>query len=99
MTLAFWSLRQYLLTGHLIDPAAGGERSADAQSRMPESIDRIIAPVLPFVSGLIGSTEPLTDGRTGAMMRSIDSGIRDCASALRSPPAAGSIRCPVSSAA
>lgn len=68
VTLAFWSLRQYLLTGHLIDPAAGGERSADAQSRMPESIDRIIAPVLPFVSGLIGSTEPW-GGRTAVAMQ------------------------------
>ena len=68
VTLAFWSLRQLLLTGHLVDPAVAGERSADAISRLPTTVDRIIAPVLPFVSGLIGSMEPW-GGRTAVAMQ------------------------------
>ena len=68
VTLAFWSLRQLVLTGHLVDPATTGERSADALSRLPTLVDRIIAPVLPFVSGLIGSMEPW-GGRTAVAMQ------------------------------
>ena len=44
VTLAFWSLRQLLVTGHLVDPAATGEGSVDAMSRLPTTVDRIIAP-------------------------------------------------------
>lgn len=66
--LAFWSIRQLLITGHLIDPVLSGESSADTLSRLPDTLDRIVAPLIPFVSGLIGSQEPW-GGRTSLVVQ------------------------------
>ena len=68
LAFAFWSGRQYLITGHLVDPATTGERSADALARLPTTFDHLIAPIVPFISGVMGSTEPW-GGRTAVAMQ------------------------------
>lgn len=68
LTLAFWSVRQYLMTGHFIDPLLTAPANAEALSRLPTSADRLVAPFLPLVSGVIGSQEPW-GGRTSVALQ------------------------------
>lgn len=68
LTLTFWSVRQQVMTGHLIDPLLTAPASADALSRLPTAADRVIAPFLPLVSGIIGSQEPW-GGRTSVVLQ------------------------------
>lgn len=68
LTLLFWSVRQQMMTGPLIDPLLTAPASADALSRLPTSADRVIAPFLPFISGIIGSQEPW-GGRTSVVLQ------------------------------
>ncbi|MGN7248252.1 hypothetical protein ACTHQ1_11045 [Janibacter anophelis] len=68
LTVVAWSLRQLVITGHLIDPLLRQSPSADALSRLPTTADRLVAPFLPFVSGVIGSQEPW-GGRTSVLLQ------------------------------
>ncbi len=68
LTLAFWSVRQYLYTGYLLDPAVTAEPDAFARTMLPNAVEQALAPLLPFVSGFIGSVEPW-GGRTGLVIQ------------------------------
>jgi hypothetical protein len=68
VALMFWSARQYVFTGHFIDPTRFDEPSADALSRLPSDLQQLLAPLLPFVSGVIGSSEPW-GGRTAVVIQ------------------------------
>lgn len=61
-----WSTRRYALTGTWVDPTLTGPPSEDVLSRLPSQMDHLIAPVIPFVLGLVGSQEPW-GGRTGVI--------------------------------
>lgn len=63
-TLAFWSLRQLVISGYLIDPKISGPVSPDELPMLPNATEQALAPLLPLVSGIIGSHEPW-GGRTG----------------------------------
>lgn len=67
-TLGFWSLRQRLITGSFVDPALTGPPSAEALSRLPDTTDRLVAPVMPLVTGILGSLEPW-GGRTSVVLQ------------------------------
>ncbi|WP_430647033.1 hypothetical protein [Agromyces sp. GXS1127] len=66
--LIFWSVRQYAYTGFFVDPAFFAEPSADALSRLPDTAQKVLAPFLPFVSGIIGAGEPW-GGRTALVIQ------------------------------
>jgi hypothetical protein len=68
LTLAFWSVRQYLYTGNLLDPAVTAEPDEFARTMLPNAVEQALAPLIPFVSGLIGSVEPW-GGRTGLVIQ------------------------------
>lgn len=57
-TLIFWSVRLHFYTGHWIDPAWTEEPDAYALTMLPTPLAQALAPLLPFVSGLIGAEEP-----------------------------------------
>lgn len=68
-TYALWTLRRWLITGSPTDPAVFVENpSADMLSRMPTTVDKVIAPLMPFVTGVVGSTEP-RGGRTAFVVQ------------------------------
>lgn len=67
-TLAFWSVRRWVYTGSLTDVALSGTPSADVLSRLPTDAQQLIAPVMPFVTGVIGAQEPW-GGRTSTVMQ------------------------------
>lgn len=64
--LAFWSVRQYMMTGYFIEPSTSGlltdnaglPPEAAAIVGFPTLQDHLIAPVMPFVFGIIGAGEP-----------------------------------------
>ncbi|WP_353814423.1 hypothetical protein [Agromyces sp. SYSU T00266] len=68
LALAFWSIRQFVITGDLIDPRYVGERDPEAAARLPDAMQQLIAPLLPFVGGIIGSAEPW-GGRTSLVVQ------------------------------
>lgn len=68
LAIAFWSVRQYLYTGNLVDPAVFAEPDEYTRSRLPDALDRALAPLLPFVGGIIGAGEPW-GGRTGLVIQ------------------------------
>lgn len=68
LALAFWSVRQYLYTGNLLDPAVVAEPDEFARTMLPNALEQALAPLLPFVSGVIGSVEPW-GGRTGLVIQ------------------------------
>lgn len=63
LTLAFWSTRQWLYTGHWVDPVASAPPDAIAQTMLPTPLEQALSPLLPFVSGIVGAVEPW-GGRT-----------------------------------
>lgn len=65
--LLFWNVRQLVITGFWLGEPTGAP-SADALSRLPDLTDRLVAPFLPFVSGVIGSAEPW-GGRTAVVIQ------------------------------
>lgn len=67
-TVAFWTVRQRVMTGNWIDPLLVQPPSEDAQSRLPSGIQRLLGTVVPFVSGVIGSREPW-GGRTSTVIQ------------------------------
>lgn len=67
-TVAFWSVRQWAYTGHLIDPLMFGGASGEAQARLPSRIQHFLAPIFPFVSGVLGAQEPW-GARTSAVLQ------------------------------
>lgn len=67
-TLAFWTVRQYLYTGNWLDPAMTATPDAYAQTMLPDAGDRIVWPLIPFVSGIIGGAEPW-GGRTSLVLQ------------------------------
>lgn len=67
-TLAFWTVRQYLYTGNWLDPAMTATPDAYAQTMLPDAGDRIVWPLIPFVSGIIGGGEPW-GGRTSLVLQ------------------------------
>lgn len=68
LAIVFWSVRQYLYTGNLVDPAVLAEPDEYTRARLPDTLDRLIAPLMPFVSGIIGAVEPW-GGRTGVVIQ------------------------------
>lgn len=56
--LSFWTVRRFLMTGTWIDPSLTTPPSADELTRLPTATDQLLAPVMPFVLGLMGSQEP-----------------------------------------
>ncbi|RPF26383.1 hypothetical protein [Georgenia muralis] len=68
LTLGFWSVRQWLITGYLVDPALGATPSVDVLSRLPSRTDQLLVPVMPLVTGLVGSQEPW-GGRTSLVVQ------------------------------
>lgn len=67
-SVAFWSIRQLVVTGHLIDPQVTATPDAYALTMLPNTVERIIEPVIPFVSGIIGGIEPW-GGRTSLVVQ------------------------------
>ncbi|WES63807.1 hypothetical protein P0L94_15210 [Microbacter sp. GSS18] len=63
--LVFWLARQYAITGVLFAPR--GTPSEDVLSRMPSTLQRVLAPLLPFVGSVIGGSEPW-GGRLGIVL-------------------------------
>lgn len=68
LAIAFWSVRQYFYTGNLVDPGVLAEPDENTRSRLPDSVDRLVAPFLPFIGGVIGAGEPW-GGRTGVVIQ------------------------------
>ncbi|HEY5859762.1 MAG TPA: hypothetical protein VIX62_05710, partial [Actinomycetota bacterium] len=68
LALAFWSVRQYLYTGNLVDPAVVAEPDAFARTMLPNALEQVLAPLMPFVSGIIGAFEPW-GGRTAVVIQ------------------------------
>ncbi|GAA4287454.1 hypothetical protein GCM10022262_18130 [Georgenia daeguensis] len=68
LVLGLWSLRQRSLTGHLLDPAVTGPTTAEAASRLPSATEQLLAPVVPLVTGVLGSQEPW-GGRTAVVLQ------------------------------
>ena len=68
LALAFWSVRQYLYTGNLIDPAVATEPDEFARTMLPNPVEQLLAPLLPFVGGVIGAAEPW-GGRIGFVIQ------------------------------
>lgn len=67
-TVGFWSVRQRLLTGLWLDPAMTATPDAYARTMLPDAADRLVWPVLPFISGVVGSAEPW-GGRTSLILQ------------------------------
>lgn len=76
LTLGFWLLRTWLLTGHLLDSSgaaivqSAGNPSLDggaAAGRVPTVGDLLKLPFVPFITGIIGQQEPY-GGRTGLVL-------------------------------
>ena len=55
LALGAWTLRRYLLTGHVFDPALAGPQSVDALSRQAGLADKLLLPIMPLVLGFAGS--------------------------------------------
>lgn len=69
MTYALWTLRRWIITGSPTDPGVFVDNpTADMLARMPTTADKLIAPVMPFVTGLIGSNQPW-GGRTSFVVQ------------------------------
>ncbi len=68
VTFAFWSVRQWWLTGNLVDPTLSGPPSAEALSRLPSQAEQLLAPLMPLVTGVIGAQEPW-GGRTSLVLQ------------------------------
>lgn len=68
LALAFWSVRQYLYTGNLIDPAVAAEPDEFARTMLPNPVEQLLAPLLPFVGGIMGAVEPW-GGRIGFVIQ------------------------------
>ena len=68
LALTFWTGRRFLMTGTWIDPALATPPSADELTRLPTATDQILAPVMPFVLGIIGAQEPW-GGRTSLVIQ------------------------------
>jgi hypothetical protein len=66
--LVFWSMRQWLMTGNLVDPGLGGPASPDAAARLPDATQQAIAPLMPLVTGVVGAQEPW-GGRTSLVVQ------------------------------
>jgi hypothetical protein len=66
--LVFWSVRQYLFTGNLLDPAVTAEPDEFARTMLPNQLEQLLAPLLPFVGGVIGAFEPW-GGRLGLVIQ------------------------------
>lgn len=62
-TIVFWTVRQHLYTGHWVDPAMTAKPDAYARTMLPDRSDRLLAPLMPFVLGILGGSEPW-GGRT-----------------------------------
>lgn len=68
-TMAFWTVRRWLITGSPRDPGVFVDNpSADMLSRMPSTLDHVVAPVIPLVSGVMGHMEPW-GGRTSLVVQ------------------------------
>lgn len=68
VALVFWSVRQFIFTGYFIEPSRFEPPSADALTRLPNDVQQLLAPLLPFVSGVIGANEPW-GGRTALVIQ------------------------------
>lgn len=68
LALAFWLTRQRLITGSWANPMGDEPPSADALSRLPSDLQQLVAPLLPFVSGIMGGSEPW-GGRTSLVVQ------------------------------
>lgn len=70
VTLALWSLRQLIYTGNWLDPAMTAEPDAYARTMLPDTVDRLVWPLMPLVSGVLGSGEPW-GGRTSLVIQAL----------------------------
>jgi hypothetical protein len=68
LALVFWSVRQYMFTGNLVDPAVLAEPDEFARTMLPNPVEQWLAPLLPFVGGVIGAFEPW-GGRIGLVIQ------------------------------
>jgi len=66
--IALWSGRQYFYTGNFIDPAVAAEPDEYALTMLPNAMEQALAPLLPFLSGIIGGVEPW-GGRTAIVIQ------------------------------
>lgn len=68
LTLGFWSVRQWAFTGHLVDPVATAPPDEIALTMLPTPAEQALAPLMPFVSGVLGAPEPW-GGRTSLVVQ------------------------------
>lgn len=68
IAVGFWSVRQYVYTGNLVDPSMTTEPDAYALTMLPTALEQAFAPLLPFVSGVVGGFEPW-GGRTAVAIQ------------------------------
>lgn len=68
LALVFWSARQRLYTGYWIDPVASAPPDEIALTMLPTPLEQAFAPLVPFVSGVIGAIEPW-GGRTSLVVQ------------------------------
>lgn len=66
--LGVWTLRRFMLTGTWIDSALTTPPTASELTRLPTNADQLVAPVMPFVLGIVGANEPW-GGRTGLVLQ------------------------------
>lgn len=65
-TAAFWSARRWYHTGDWREPPE--PMNEDVMSRLPDSFDQLVAPLMPFVTGIVGAQEPW-GGRTSLVVQ------------------------------
>lgn len=68
VALLAWAVRQQHYTGHLVDPSTTEPPSADALTRLPTAAQQAYAPLMPFVTGVVGQLEPW-GGRTSVVVQ------------------------------
>ncbi len=67
-TVVFWSVRQHAYTGWWIDPFLVAPPDEYVRTTLPTTAEQVVAPVMPFVLGVVGSPEPW-GGRTSAVLQ------------------------------
>lgn len=66
--LAFWTVRRFLYTQTWLDPDLTSAPSADELTRLPSTLDQVVAPLMPLVLGVVGAEEPW-GGRTSLVLQ------------------------------